>query len=116
GPDVLTQTEVRPTDGEKYPDANPAVLLPPALRKLAIIDFSGRYDLRETLATNLARPRDIFFVASNDIPTRGPAKIIFKSNDQDANRAIAKPGVSVRYIPNIFGEPLYTEASFPASN
>ena len=110
------QTEVRPTDGEKYPDANPAVILPPALRKLAIIDFSGRYDLHETLATNLAKPKDIFFVAPNDIPTHGPAKIIFKSDDQDVNRAVAKPGISIRYIRNIFGDPLYTVASFPPSN
>src|SRR4029077_13166772 len=61
-PDVLRQTEVQPRAGEKYPKTNPAVILAPALRKLAIINFSGRYDMRQTVAGNLESPRDIFFV------------------------------------------------------
>jgi hypothetical protein len=129
--DLLTQTEVQPRDGEKYAEANPAVVLPPALRKLAIINFSGRYDMHQTLAANLTTPKDLFFVAAKDIPMHGPAKIIFKSSDQEVTQAIemsganASPigrshqqtsGVSFRYIRNIFGDPLFTVASISASN
>ena len=60
--DVLTQKEVHAHPGERYPEANPAVILPPELRKLAIIEFSGRYDMNRSLADNLAHPRDIYFV------------------------------------------------------
>ena len=60
--DVLNQKEVHAHPGERYPEANPAVVLPPALRKLAIIEFSGRYDMNRSLAENLAEPRDIHFV------------------------------------------------------
>ena len=109
-PDVLRQTEVQPGVGERYPETNPAVLLPPDLRKLAIINFSGRYDMRLSVAGNLERPRDVFFVEAKDIPSQGPAKIIFKSSDQKMKEALAKPGISLRYIRNIFGEPLFTVA------
>ena len=60
--DVLTQKEVHAHAGERYPEPNPAVILPPELRKLAIINFSGRYDMNRSLADNLAKPRDIHFV------------------------------------------------------
>jgi hypothetical protein len=60
--DVLTQKEVHAHPGERYPEDNPAVILPPMLRKLAIINFSGRYDMNRSLADNLAHPRDIYFV------------------------------------------------------
>jgi hypothetical protein len=114
--DVLRQTEVQPKAGERYPETNPAVVLPPALRKLAIIDFSGRYDMRQTVAGNLERPRDIFFVEAKDVPMHGPAKIIFKSNDQTMKEALTGPGVSLREIRDIFGEPLFTVASLTPSS
>jgi hypothetical protein len=60
--DVLTQKELDPHPGERYPEANPAVVLSPDLRKLAIIEFSGRYDMNRSVAENLAEPRDIHFV------------------------------------------------------
>jgi hypothetical protein len=115
-PDVFTQIEVQSRPGEKFANANRAVVLPPVLRKLAIIDFSGRYDIHQTVSGNLAKPRDIYFVEAKDIPTHGPAKIIFKSSDQSLNQAVTKPGVSFGYIRNILGDPLFTVASLPASN
>ncbi len=60
--DVLTQKEVHAHPGERYPEANPAVILPPELRKLAIINFTGRSDMNPSLPDNLAKPRDIYFV------------------------------------------------------
>src|SRR5437773_7092187 len=62
-PDVLTQTELHSKPAEEYANANPAVLLPAALWKLAIINFSGRYDIHQTLSENLAHPKDMYFVA-----------------------------------------------------
>jgi hypothetical protein len=115
-PDVLTQTEVRAKPGEKYAEANPAVILTPALRKLAIIAFSGRYDTHQTIAANLATPRDMYFVEAGDLPGQAPAKIIFTAGDQKMNQAFARPGFSIRHVPNIFGEPLFTVVSLPASN
>jgi predicted membrane-bound mannosyltransferase len=115
-PDVLTQSEIRARSGERYPKDNPAVIMPPGLRRLAIINFSGRYDMHQTVAGNLERPKDIFFVEARDIPAHGPAKIIFNSNDRQINEALARDGVSLRYVRNIFGEPLYTVAAVPASN
>ena len=114
-PGVLTQTEIQPKSGERYPEANPAVILPTMVRKLAIINFSGRYDIHRTVADNLAQPRDIHFVEAGNIPMRGPARIIFKSSDREMNQAVARPGVSLRYIPDMFGQPLFTVASLPPS-
>lgn len=115
-PGVLTQTEVGARPGEQYPEANPAVILAPPLRKLAIIAFSGRYDMRQNMAANLATPRDVYFVEAKDLPVQGPAKIIFAAHDQKLNQVFGRSGVSIRHIPNIFGEPLFSVASLSASN
>jgi hypothetical protein len=109
--DVLSQAEVKPIPGEKYANSNPAVLIPPAVRKLAIIDFSGRYDLRKAVADNLAEPKDIYFVEPGKIPARGPAKIIFKSDNRELTQALNRPGVSLRDIPDSLGRLLFTVAS-----
>jgi 4-amino-4-deoxy-L-arabinose transferase-like glycosyltransferase len=113
--DVLTQTEVGPKNGEKYASSNPAVVLSPVVRKLAIINFSGRYDMHRTVADNLAQPRDIYFPSSHNLAVRPPGKIIFKSSNQAMIRAAKQLGASLRYLPNILGEPLITVADLPES-
>jgi Dolichyl-phosphate-mannose-protein mannosyltransferase len=118
-PDVLSQVELRAAPGEKYANANPAVVIEPAVRKLAIIDFSGRYDSQKPVSENYARPKMIYFVdsaklESNDLPIRAPAKIIFRSSNERMNQAFRQRGASLRYISDINGQPLLTVASFAA--
>jgi 4-amino-4-deoxy-L-arabinose transferase-like glycosyltransferase len=106
-PDVLRQTETRPRPGEGYAASNPAVLMPPALTRLAIIDFSGRYDLARTVAQNLEVPRDVHFIEAAALP-KGPAKIIFKSDDDAVRQEVMKRGALLREIPDVTGSPLLT--------
>ena len=109
-PDVLRQTETRPRPGEQYAASNPAVLMPPALTRLAIIDFSGRYDLARTVAQNLEAPKDIHFIEASSMP-KGPAEIIFKSDDDAVRQEIMKRGALLRDIPDATGNPLLTVAA-----
>jgi len=114
-PDVLSQTELNAKPAEKYGNANPAVLFPPVLRKLAIINFSGRYDTRQTLAENLSHPKGMYFVeasALNTGPPSTPAKIIFNSANQEMMEKLNGLGASIRPVPDILGEPLLTVAEF----
>jgi hypothetical protein len=108
--DVLRPTATRPSPEEKYPESNPAVLLPPVLTRLAIIDFSGRYDLARPVAQNLEAPRDIHFIEASSMPN-GPAKIIFKSDDDVVRQEVMKRGASVKEIRNVVGEPLLSVAT-----
>jgi hypothetical protein len=118
-PDVLIQTEVRPRPGEKYGNANPAVLLSPILRRLAIINFSGRYDAHKPVSENLAQPNDIYFVeptalATGSLQLPKPARIIFNSRNQEMTQTVTRLDASIKYLPNILGEPLLMVAEFQA--
>lgn len=113
--DVLTQTELHSKPSEEYANANPAVLLPPGLRKLAIINFSGRYDIHQTLSENLAHPKDMYFVEPSVLttgPPQAPAKIIFKSGNPELTETLGRLAGSIRRVPDILGEPLLTVAEF----
>lgn len=115
-PDVLRQSEVHARPDEKYAASNPAVLLAPDLARLAIVDFSGRYDLARSLSQNLDSPRDIRFIGARAVTNggiKGPARIIFKSGDAPVREAVSKQGMSLREIPNVNGEPLLIVATLP---
>lgn len=121
GRDVLDQVEVTPRPGEKYGYANPPVNFPEAVRKLAVINFSGRYDPARSVAENFNEPRDIYLVdpvslGDSNLPIRGGAKIIFKSRDQQVRETVSRvyPHASIREIRNIYDEPLFTVATLPA--
>jgi hypothetical protein len=109
-PDVLRQTETRPRPGEEYASSNPAVLMPPALSRLAIVNFSGRYDLTRTVSQNLENPKDIHFIEAGGLP-QGPAKIIFKSSDDAVRQEVMKRGALLRDIPDVTGNALLTVAA-----
>jgi dolichyl-phosphate-mannose-protein mannosyltransferase len=120
GQDLLDQIEADPKPGEKYAYANtpPPAVLSPAVRILAVINFSGRYDPTRTVEDNLTYPRGIYFVepsslGKNTIPTNGPAKIIFKSRDQKLRETVRRdyPDAAVRDISDIRGEPLLAVAT-----
>src|SRR5205809_604176 len=114
-PDVLTQAELHSKPAEEYANANPAVLLPPGLRKLAIINFSGRYDIHQTLSENLAHPKDMYFVEPSALttgPPHAPAKIIFNSGNPELTEIVDRLAGSVRHVADILGEPLLTVAEF----
>ncbi|MBI2230689.1 MAG: glycosyltransferase family 39 protein, partial [Deltaproteobacteria bacterium] len=115
GRDILDQTEIDPKPGEQYALANPPLMLPPEVRKLAVINFSGRYDLNQTLSSNFEKPKDIYFVQpaaleTDSVLALSPAKIIFKSGNRQLAESIRRnyPGASVRAIRNIRGESLLT--------
>jgi Dolichyl-phosphate-mannose-protein mannosyltransferase len=121
GRDVLDQVEVTPRPGEKYGYANPPVSFPEAVRKLAVVNFSGRYDPARSVADNFKEPKDIYLVdpvslGGSNLPIRRGAKIIFKSGDEKTRETVSKlyPHASVREIRNIYGEPLLTVATLPA--
>lgn len=116
GKDVLSQTEVYPKPDEKYASANQAVIPGPVIRRLAVLSFSGRYDLTKAVSQNLAHPKDIYFVESASLETntiQGAAKIIFKSRDRQIDQTVSRRGTSVRHLRNIFGEPLLIVAILP---
>jgi hypothetical protein len=111
GTDALNQTELYAGKNETYASANPAVLVPPVIRRLAIINFSGRYDMSKSLAENFAHPRNIYFVDSLPAEMTGRSKIIFKSHNGDIDQLLSKHQASVRELQNIFGERLRTVAT-----
>jgi len=118
GRDILDQTEIDPKPGEQYALANPPLMLPAEVRKLAVINFSGRYDLNQTLSYNFEKPKDIYFVEPaalkiDSVLALSPAKIIFKSGHRQLAESIRRnyPGASVRAIRNIRGESLLTVAT-----
>ncbi|GEM_PF-2593244 len=115
GPDIFAPAEARPFAGEEYASANPPVLLPPEIRRLATITFSGRYDLGRNLTENFHGPRGVYFIEAGDwpsaAPTRRPAKLIFKQNREiEAALRASHPQASIGQIRNIRGEPLFTVA------
>lgn len=118
GPNVLDQAELVPPPGEKYSYANPVQILPPQLRRFAVIAFSGRYDFSRTVSDNVTKPLDIYFVETAFLETnrdsiRTPAKIIFKSHDPQLKQILRKdyPNASLRDLRDLFGEPLLTVAT-----
>ena len=120
GRDVLDQVEVNPRSEEKYGYANPPVTFPAAVRKLAVVNFSGRYDPTRSVADNFNKPRDIYLVdpvslGDRNLPIRRGAKIIFKSRDQQIRETVSRvyPDASLREIRNIYGEPHLTVATIP---
>jgi hypothetical protein len=120
GRDVLNQVEVTPRPGEKYGYANPPVSFPAEVRKLAVVNFSGRYDPTRSVADNFNEPRDIYLVdpaslGDPNLPIRRGAKIIFKSRDQRIRETVSRvyPDASVREIRNIYGEPHLTVVTLP---
>jgi hypothetical protein len=118
GRDILDPIAVDSKPEEKYVNANPPLILPPAARKLAVINFSGRYDLNETISHNFANPKEIYFVErafleTNKLPLHDPAKIIFKSSDRKLGELIQKtyPGASIKQIRSIYDESLLSVAT-----
>jgi 4-amino-4-deoxy-L-arabinose transferase-like glycosyltransferase len=120
GQDVLDKIETVAGPEEKYARFNAPIMLPPLLSGLAIISFSGRYDLAQPLAYNLSQPRNIHFVdapsAEMRISLPSSAKLIFNSRNQEiiksAHRQI--PNAVVEEIRNIYGEPMLTVVTYSA--
>jgi hypothetical protein len=117
GRDILDPINVEPQPGEKYPNSNPPLILPPAARRLAVINFSGRHDPSQTVSYNFANPKEIYFVERGFVETsnltpHGPAKIIFKSLDRELGEFIQRnyPRASIKRIRNIYGESLLSVA------
>jgi Dolichyl-phosphate-mannose-protein mannosyltransferase len=108
--DAMTPIEIHSKADEKYAAANPAVILPPIIRRLAVIHFSGRYDMSKPVSENLAHPRNIYFAESLSPEINGPAKIIFKSRSPEIEQVLSQHRTSVRAVHNIFSEPLRTVA------
>jgi hypothetical protein len=118
GRDILDPVNITTQPGEKYVDANPPLILPPLARKLAVINFSGRYDPSQTVSVNLAKPKKIYFVERAHLETNigtaaEPAKIIFKSPDRQIEDMIHRnyPHSSFKLIRNISGKPLFSVAT-----
>ena len=111
GTDALNPMELYARKNETYASANPAVVLPPVMRRLAIINFSGRYDMSKSLAENFTHPRNIYFIDSLPAEMTGRSKIIFKSDNLDIFRLLSKHRAAVRELQNIFGERLRTVAT-----
>lgn len=107
--------ETSPKPGERHVRANPAMALGPALRRLAVIALSGRYDLSRSFADNFSRPRGIEFVEPGYLEAGdpGPCKVIFRSADGSSRETISRrwPGSEFREIRNALGEPSLTVAS-----
>jgi hypothetical protein len=123
GRDILDPSNVDPRPGEKYVDANPPLILPPAARKLAVINFSGRYDPSQTVLSNFTNPKDIYFVErammeTNNLTTRGPTKVIFRSSDRQLAELIQRdyPDAAIKQIRNIYQEPFLSVATLHREN
>ncbi len=120
GRDILDPVRFEPAGDEKYAYANPPLLLPPLARALAIIVFSGRYNMGQTLEQNLARPKNLFF-AEPRLLERGewkpgrPTKMIFRSNNQEIFNRLRQyyPDATVKNISNLYGEALFSVATLP---
>jgi len=117
GRNIFDPLGTRGPIGEEYASANPPLLLPSAIRKLATITFSGRYDLTRTLAQNFQAPRRIYFVepqalASDVAQKHLPAKMIFRPNQEiEAVLRTSDPQVRISKIQDIRGEPIFTIAT-----
>lgn len=117
GGDIFNPPEARAPIGEAYAPANPPLLLPSAIRKLATITFSGRYDLMRTLTQNFQEPRRIYFVdvqaLASDVAQKPlPAKMIFRPNQEiEAALRAADPRARISKIRDIRGEPIFTIAT-----
>lgn len=118
GGDLFSSTAHNFKSQEKYASANPPMIVPPEVRKLAVISFSGRYDLNRTLSYNFEKPRNIYFVESaalrrDTMPSAGSAKIIFRSGHRDLKETFRAnyPDASLRDIHDIGGEPILTVAT-----
>lgn len=118
GRDILDPVQVNTSPEEKYAYANPPLPLPPAARKLAVVNFSGRYDPRQTVAQNFAQPKNIFlvepaFLETNNLKSHGPTKIIFKSRNRQISALVRQnyPDALIKNIPDIYGEPLFAVAT-----
>ncbi|HXV84637.1 MAG TPA: glycosyltransferase family 39 protein [Candidatus Binatia bacterium] len=120
GQDILDKIETVARPEEKYARFNAPIMLPRLLSGLAIISFSGRYDLARPLAHNLSQPTNIHFVASPSVEMKislpNSAKLIFNSRNQEiiksAHRQI--PGAVIKEIRNIYGEPMLTVVTYSA--
>jgi hypothetical protein len=110
------------TPDEKYASANPPMILPPEVKRLAVIGFSGRYDIHRTPIHNFQKPRNIYFteiaaLTRDKSLSTGPAKIIFRSGNREMLATIRSnyPAASLRDIPDIDGQPLLTVATLGKS-
>jgi len=115
GADVFVPVEGRVFAGDEHASANPPVILPPAIRRLATIAFSRRYDVRRTMTDNFQAPRAIYFTETeswqNAVQTGRPAKLIFRPNREiEAALRAGDPRARIGQIRNIQGETLYTIA------
>jgi hypothetical protein len=122
GRDMLEQPTAQPIPLERFASANPPLILPAAMRFLAIVEFSGRFDQNRPLSDNLNRPDDINFIdndllAASNLPLSAPAKIIFRSQDTTLSDLVRTnyPSASHRQIYNILGEPLFSVATLAQS-
>jgi hypothetical protein len=120
GRDVLGSAETGPKPGEHHASSNPPIRLPRPIGMMAVIHLSGRYDETRSVTENLLHPRGIVFAdpASPDadgMPAHGPAKIIFRSQDQGLRERVRNdyPGAMVREIKDVRGEPLFAVVTVP---
>ena len=117
GRNIFDPPEARPPATEQYASANPTLILPPAIRKLATISFSGRYELSQTLTQNFQAPRHIYFVEPRglapDIAQKlRPAKMIFRPNREiESALRTSEPQAEIHGIRNIRGETVFTIAT-----
>ena len=122
GRDMIEQPITRPSQLERFASANPPLILPAAMRFLAIVEFSGRFDRNRPLGDNLHHPENINFLDSNMLastnqPPSAPAKIIFRSQDTTLSDLVRTnyPSATHRQIYNILGEPLFSVATLAQS-
>jgi len=122
GRDMLDQPVAKPNPSEKFAYANPPLILPPAMRLLGIIEFSGRYDKSQTVKNNLELPKNIHlmdsdFLSSSKSALPRPAKLIFRSENRQLWNLIRTnyPTAYRRDITDIQGEPRFAVAILPNS-
>jgi hypothetical protein len=111
GSDALTKTEMQSSPEEKYAFANPVVVPPPIIQRLAVINFSGRYDITKPVSENLAHPKNIYFV--NSMPTNygSHAKVIYKSGSRELDDMLKERHASVHELRDILAQPIRTVAT-----
>ena len=112
GWDLLSPMELHSKPNEKYASSNPVVVPPPIIQRLAIINFSGRYDITRPVSENLVHPKNIYFVRSLSPEVAPPVKIIFKRGNPEIDQMLVQRRASTRELRNILGEPLRTVATF----
>ncbi|HUD70497.1 MAG TPA: hypothetical protein VMQ62_00930, partial [Dongiaceae bacterium] len=118
GSHLLASIESAAFPGERHPSANPPIGLPGPIALMAILHLAERYDVDRTLEENLANPRRLTLVVpagAGGVPARGPAKIIFRSEDRETEAWIRRdhPAAARRDILDARGEPRFAVMTLP---